>query len=357
MYILLGPWWFGVGWLAASIASLVVAVGAAALAPKLLSGNPRSLGALRLGMISTGLAVVGISALLFWLVVELLGYSVSLMYLALLAAGIGVLQWLISPYIINMMYRVKPAGPELDWLRLELRRLAERSGLGKPPRLVVAETDAPNAFAYGNPLTGYYVAVTRGILRIMPREELVAVIGHELGHLRHRDVQVILALSLLPSIAYFIGRVLVDIGFFSGMAGGRDRDEGGSAILVLVGFIILVASIVLHFLVRHFSRLREYYADAHSAMVTGEPRLLQRALARLHVAYMNSPRLVRELRRQSAASMLLIVSYFYQPDIDTIVEELKRQPTNPLMELFSTHPPIPKRLRFLDALRQSLTQG
>ncbi len=357
MYFILGPWWFGVGWLAASLASLVVAVAAAAAAPRLLAGNPRSLGALRVGMAATALAVVGVSALLFWLVVDLLGFNVSLMYLAALAAAIGIVQWLVSPYIINMMYRVRPAGPELNWLRAELRRLAAESGLRKPPRLVVAETDAPNAFAYGNPLTGYYVAVTRGLLRIMPREEIVAVIGHELGHLRHRDVQVILALSLLPSIAYFVGRVLVDIGFFSGMAGGRDRDEGGGALLVLVGFIILVASIILHFLVRHFSRLREYYADAHSAIVTGEPRLLQRALARLHIVYKSSPELVRRLRRESATSMLLIVSYFYEPDIDTIVEELKREPTNPLIELFSTHPPIPKRLRFLDALRNGALQG
>jgi len=339
-------------WLLITLASLITVAAIAFVGPKLVASNPKSLVQLRVSMMLTALAVVGLSTLLLWFTVNMLGYSGSLLLIAVLVAAIGFVQWLIAPYIINMLYSVREAGPELNWLREEVYRIAEASGLGRKPKLVIAELDAPNAFAYGNPFTGYYVAITRGMLKLMSREEIVAVIGHEVGHLRHRDVHILLALGLLPSIVYYIGKMLVDLSIIGGYYNNRRGERGGALTYLVVGIILVVASIILHFLLRHLSRLREYYADAHSAIVVGSAKPLQRALAKLHLAYTNNPRLVEELSRNSAASMLFFVNYFY--NIDNVIEELKKAETNPLVELFSTHPPIPKRLRFLDELEKSL---
>jgi len=340
------------GWLLVTLVSLITVAAIAFIGPKLVANNPKSLVQLRVSMILTALAVVGLSTLLLWFTISMLGYSGSLLLIAILVAIMGFVQWLIAPYIINILYNVREAGSELNWLREEVYRVAEASGLRGKPKLVIAEIDAPNAFAYGNPFTGYYVAVTRGMLKLMSREELVAVIGHEIGHLRHKDVHILLALGLLPSIVYYIGRMLVDLGIIGGYYNNRREERGGALTYLVVGIVLVAASIILHFLLRHLSRLREYYADAHSAIVVGSARPLQRALAKLHLAYVNNLKLVEELSRNSAASMLFFVNYFY--DIDNVIEELKKSKTNPLAELFSTHPPIPKRLRFLDELEKNL---
>ncbi len=356
--LLLG-WMLGY-WLEMIIAGLVLGlvVGLAATGSGVVERilrNPRSLGELKLMMVLTAIAVALIGVGLVGAVAWYAGLEAAPLYIAAMVAVFMLLQWLFSPLIINLIYRVHEAGPELDWLQVEVEHLARESGLRKPPKLMVAEIEAPNAFAYGSPLFGNYVAVTRGLLRLLPRDEIVAVVGHELGHLKHRDVVAILALATIPAVVYFLGRALL----YYGWLGGGRRDESPLALLAL-GAALVAIGILLHLVVQHFSRLREYYADAHSAMLTGRPRLLQRALARLHVAYRADPRLREQLARNSFIGYLFIVSglvdAFYEPgrawsiDIDAVVEELKRMPVSPLEELFSTHPPIPKRLRFLEAL-------
>ncbi|AEM39198.1 peptidase M48 Ste24p [Pyrolobus fumarii 1A] len=341
------------------VLGLVVGLAANSSVVRGLLRNPRSLGELRLMMIVIAVATVLVGVGLVGLVAEYLGLGVTP---ALLAAGVAVfmlLQWLFSPVIINAIYGVHEAGPELEWLRVEVERLARESGLRSPPKLVVADMDAPNAFAYGSPLFGNYVAVTRGLLHLLPREEIIAVIGHEIGHLKHRDVVAILALATIPAIVYFMGRALLHYAWWAG--GSRD-ERASPATLFAVGAALVALGFLLHLVVQHFSRLREYYADAHSALVTGAPRLLQRALARLYAAYHSVPRYRDEISAKGFTTYLFIVSGLLEPlytpwsgDIDTLVEELKRTEPSVLEELFSTHPPIPKRLRFLDALAERLS--
>ena len=335
----------------------------AVLAPRLLGGEPRSLWGLRASMLVTAASVTLGSLGVLYLVLSYMGMQgFGLGMLLGLVVAFMIAQWLLSPWLINAAYRVREA--EDPWLIATVDDLARRTGLSKPPKVVVADTPAPNAFAYGSPLTGNYVAVTRGLLRLMPREEVAAVIGHELGHLKHRDVAVILALGLLPTAIYFLGRMLVELSWWTGMGSSRDRDNS-PLLLLAVGAALVAVGVIFHFLVTHFSRLREYFADANSAKVTGNPRLLQRALARLHLAYTDE-RIKAELKKSSAFSTLFIVNYlidafgsrFYVPggritisrDIDMIVEELKHEEVSALQEIFSTHPPIPKRLRFLDRI-------
>ncbi|MCE4598735.1 MAG: zinc metalloprotease HtpX [Desulfurococcales archaeon] len=352
-------WW----WLIL-IEGLVVAgiIGFIALnAHRLVGDTPRSLLALRSSMAITGVVtffsyialIIGVSKLLER-EVGIGGVAESIVIFATIISAVLIgFQWLLSPFLINVFYRTRPpeTREELQ-LQVELERLAKVSGI-KVPKLRISELSMPNAFAYGSPIAGNYVAVTKGLLRIMPRDEVIAVLGHEVGHLKHRDVAWILALSLIPLAIYFIGRMLIWSGLFSG--GSRGRGNNG-LILIAVGAALLAASILFRFLVAHFNRLREYYADAHSAMTTGNPRALQRALTRIYLSYKSNQALVEEAKSNEMAAMLFIVAplvemsggFFY--DIDRYVDQLKMEEPSPLEEIFATHPPIPKRLRFLDSI-------
>ncbi|MEM0365862.1 MAG: zinc metalloprotease HtpX [Acidilobaceae archaeon] len=323
-------------------------------ADRIVGDAPRSLASLRASMGLTLLFMVSAYIFAIILIAMLLGggaYGSSIvLWAAILAFILILVQWLISPYMINIFYRVRsPSTREEEFYAREAERLARQSGIS-PPKFVIAEVDFPNAFAYGSPLAGNYVAVTRGLLRIMPRDEVIAVIGHEVGHLKHRDVTWILALSIIPLAVYFIGRALIWSGF---LGGGGDR-RGSPLYLVAVGVALIAVSVLFRFLIAHFNRLREYYADAHSALVTGNPRALQRALTRLYLTYTNNPQLASEATSNSTASMLFIVAplieinggFFY--NIDYHIEQLKNIKTSALEEVFASHPPIPKRLRFLD---------
>ncbi len=356
--------WIAAYWWVLLLESLLLAglVGLVALAaPRLVASHPTSLARLKASMAVTALAVflggialiVGVSSLLG----SYYGYTgIGGGLATVVAVGVALFmaaQWLFSPYIINLVYRTRPPTAAERWVEVELERIARASGVRRP-KLRIAPMSAPNAFAYGSPLAGNYVAVTEGLLRMMPREEVVAVLGHEVGHLKHRDVAWILALSLIPVAIYYLGRILL----WASLAGAGRRDERGAnpLLLIAVGVALIAAGILFKFLIAHFNRLREYYADAHSALTLGNPRPLQRALARIHAAIHASPRIREELTSKEHMAQLFIVAplvelyggFYY--DVDYMVERLKRAEPSPLEELFSTHPPVPKRLRFLDAL-------
>lgn len=258
-------------------------------------------------------------------------------------------QWMIGPYIINAVYRVRELKPgEYPWLHEVVERLSRESGLDKPPKLMLANIEIPNAFAYGSPLTGNMVAVTRGLLASLSREEVEAVVGHELGHLKHRDVIVMMMISIIPAILYYLGYML----YMSGWFGGYSRDERGNAgLILLIGIGLIVLSFIFNLFVFYMSRLREYYADAHSAGVAKNgARNLQRALVKIMLA---SGRLGRRIKGKYDQFKMFFISdpgtgIRAYGDIDKIVEEVKRQKPSLLEELFSTHPHPAKRLRFLD---------
>ncbi|ABM80626.1 zinc metalloprotease HtpX [Hyperthermus butylicus] len=287
------------------------------------------------------------------------GYSLPIGFLLAFLIVANLMSYLLAPYMINAVYRAKP-DPELQRI---VDEVASRAGV-KPPKAVIVE-GPPNAFAYGNFLTGRYIAVSRSLYEILPRNELEAVVGHEIGHHRHRDVVIIMLLGLVPSILYYMGVWLIRIGLWSGAYRSRREGNGGLA-LVAVGALSVLLSFIMQVAVLTFSRLREYYADAHGAIVAGA-RPMQRALARLHLYYQGRRR--EELEKSSLKALFIYAlveaaaspfysytgsSWSWRGDIDSIVERLKRMEVNPAEELFSDHPPIPKRLRFLDNLEQAL---
>ncbi|MGC9104385.1 MAG: zinc metalloprotease HtpX [Candidatus Methanodesulfokora sp.] len=300
---------------------------------------------LRLAVLGTLALLIGISTLIFAVVLTLIN-SLSIYLLVILVAGFNLLQWLIAPYIIDAMYGTRPIEEsENPRLHAIVRTLAERSGI-KKPKLMLADVPIPNAFAYGSPLTGSRVAVTRGLLSSLEDEEIEAVLGHELGHLKHKDVQIMMVASLLPAIFYYIGYSLLWSGY------SRDRESASPA---LIGMILIFFYWILNLIVLGLSRLREYYADYHSVSIVPDGRRkLAEALAKI-VHYTSA----HPMRQALGFKALLIsdpdraardyaeLSHIGYTDSELVQKILSRRVTmtDRIVELFSTHPNIVKRIK------------
>ncbi len=315
---------------------------------------------LRLSVIGTLAIIFGLSTLFFTVILSLMG--VSLIVLPFFVVAFNIIQWLIAPYLIDAMYRVKEVTrSENPRLYSMVERLSQKSGL-KMPRVMVANIPVPNAFAYGSPIAGTRVAVTSELLKTLEEEEVEAVIGHELGHLKHRDVQVMMFVSILPAIFYFIYISM----FLSSMFGGRRNERGGgAAILIAIGS--LFAYLILTVFTLYLSRLREYYADRHSASIVDEgPRKLSEGLAKIVNYTSKMRRRRRDVRSfssfkalfisdpdRAAADALSITQAGARMADQKLVERVLRKEVtffDRLGELFSSHPNIVKRLKALQEL-------
>ncbi len=240
-----------------------------------------------------------------------------------------------------------------------VERLSRKSGI-KTPKLMKAKISIPNAFAYGSPIAGSRVAVTTGLLETLESEEVEAVIGHELGHLKHRDVQVMMFVSILPAIFYYIGFSMILSSSY------RRRGEGGGG-AALVGIASIFLYWVLTMFTLYLSRLREYFADRHSASVVDDgPRKLSEGLAKI----VQSTGKMKKTRRGASSLNSFKALFISDPDraeLDSasirhvgarmadqkLVDEVIRRKVTSfdrVMELFSTHPNIVKRLKTLQEL-------
>lgn len=309
-------------------------------------------------MVGTLAAIIGLSTLFFTVILSLVS-SFSLITLGVLVVAFNILQWLIAPYIIDAVYRVKEI-PEHENQKLHeiVENLSRKSGI-KKPRLMLARIPIPNAFVYGSPIAGNRVAVTSGLLKTLEYEEVEAVIGHEFGHLKHKDVQIMMFVSILPSLLYFIGYSLILSSMFS-----RRREGGGGAVLLGIGFMIF--SWILNMFILYLSRLREYYADRHSASIVEDgPRKLSEGLAKIVHATRNMRRTRKKTQNLNAFKALFIadpdradvdsaaISRVRAPSDQMLVQEvLSRKLTtmDKIIEIFSTHPNMVKRLRALQEL-------
>jgi heat shock protein HtpX len=311
---------------------------------------------LRLSMLGTVAVIIAVSTLGFSLLLALVG-QFNITTLVIMVALFNVAQWLLAPYLVNSLYRVRPmAEGEHSHLHSAVERLSERSGI-RTPKLMYSEIPIPNAFAYGSPLTGSHVAVTKGLLSELDPEETEAVIGHELGHLKHRDVQVMMFISFLPSLFYMLARSFM----FSSYYGGRDRrDTGGLALVgglsMLIYFFLLLFNLSL-------SRMREYYADQHSASIVEDgARKLSEGLAKISTSTWR----VQSSQRTNMGLSSFKTLFIADPDSarrdsaqlsrmggdDDLVRSIAgRRLTffDKFSEIFSTHPNIVKRLRALNA--------
>lgn len=311
-------------------------------------------------MLGTLAIIISLSTLFFAAVLFIVFQTFSFVLLGIFVVGFNIVQWLIAPYLIDAMYRVREVSPsEKPQLHAMVEKLSTKSGL-KKPRVMVANMPIPNAFAYGSPIAGSRVAVTSELLNTLDEEEVEAVVGHELGHLKHRDVQVMMFVSILPAIFYFIGYSM----FWSSAYRRDNRGSGGTAAL---GALSILMYFVLTMFILYMSRLREYFADRHSASIVDEgPRKLSEGLAKI-VAHTNKLKqsrrnvgtagsfkalFISDPDRAAADSAVISQALNHQSDQKLVEDVIRRNVTalDRLAELLSTHPNIVKRLRALQEL-------
>lgn len=261
----------------------------------------------------------------------------------------NVIIYLISPYMINIFYGARH-DPSLQEV---VNRVAQKLGFSRAPKAVVVR-GPPNAFAYGSVLAGRYVAVTEDMIRLTDEKELEAVIGHELGHHRHRDNAIMLFLGILPSVIYYLGISLIRLGFWGSYSGNERRNGSGGLIALLAGIAAVMVSFLLQVLVMAFSRLREYYADLEGARAAGRTSM-QSALAKLHIHYSRYEGAREEVSGSKIKALFIyalteaVAQPFYKVTRSDI-ERIMRSGYSQFEEIFSSHPPIPKRLRFIENL-------
>jgi heat shock protein HtpX len=221
-----------------------------------------------------------------------------------------------------------------------IERLCITANLPKP-RVAIAQTPMPNAFAVGRTPKSATVCATTGILDLLNESQLEAVLAHELTHVQNRDVMVMTIASFFASIAAFITQFGFFFGFAGGMGGrgggGRGNNQGGDsfAIVLLVSVAVYAISFLL---LQALSRYREFAADRGSAIITGRPSALISALMTLSGRMEQIPQ--RDLR---AASGELAAFYILPPRAKQLVSNL-----------FSTHPPLEKRIAALQRLEAQL---
>ncbi|MDD4980952.1 MAG: zinc metalloprotease HtpX [Candidatus Omnitrophica bacterium] len=267
------------------------------------------------------------------------------------------IQYLIGPKIVEWTMHVRYIKKEEN-LRLYqmVEDLAKRAGI-PVPRIGIAEISLPNAFAFGRSIKDGRVCVTAGILKLLNEDELRAVLGHELSHLKNRDVLTITLLSVIPMIMY---RIAWQFLFF-----GRRRDErGGNA--ALVGLAAFIFYFITNLLVLYASRIREYFADKGSVLLGNQPSSLASSLYKL--AY-GAARMDKESLKEveglkaffvnDPSQALNEIKELRQLDIDksgTIdkneLEELRSKNIHlgfgdRLLEALSTHPNMLKRIKQL----------
>ena len=272
----------------------------------------------------TGILLIALTALLMF-IGNILGGEVG-MAIALIFAGImNFGSYWFSDKIVLSMYRAQEASPNSELYRI-VKQQTEKSGLPMP-QVYTIPTDMPNAFATGRSPNHAAVAATDGILRILSRDELAGVIGHELAHIKHRDILISSIVATIAGAIMMIANMAQWAALFGGF-GGNDDEEGGGGIIGWL-FLIIVAPIAAMIIQFAISRSREYAADRGGAEICGNPMALANALRRLEHGIETHP-----MRANAATSHLFIV--------------------NPLRGgiagLFSTHPPMDERIRRLEEL-------
>jgi heat shock protein HtpX len=295
---------------------------------------------LTLRMFTTGLLLV----ILYGAVIGLLiAFGVSLAVVLVFAGVILFVQYWFSDKIALFGMGGHEVTPEqAPQLHGVIDRLCAMADM-KKPRVAIADTDVPNAFATGRSPNSAVICATTGLMRRLDEPELEAVLSHELSHVAHRDVAVMTIASFLGVVAGLITRIMLWTGLMGGFGGGRNNNQGGQDNAALVELAVLAVSIVVYvisfLLTMALSRYRELAADRSGALLTGRPSALASALVKVTGEMSRIP--TRDLRSTEAFN-----AFYFTPAIASRGVSLST--------LFSTHPSLDQRLAQLAKIEAEL---
>lgn len=283
----------------------------------------------------TTMLLAVLTALVVWIGQMFGGPNGAVM--ALIFAGVmNFFSYWFSDKIVLRMYRAQEISQNDDPELFDIvRELTVKDGLPMP-RVYIIPEETPNAFATGRNPEHAAVAVTQGIRRILDRRELTGVLGHELSHVKHRDILVSSIAATLAGAISYLAQMAQWAAIFGG--GSREREEGGGNMFSLL-FMMIVAPIAAMLIQMAVSRSREYMADEGGAKVTRDPLALASALRKLQMGAQNIPMQVSDATATSTAHMFIV---------------------NPLSgggiaNLFSTHPPMEERIARLEAMAKDMS--
>jgi heat shock protein HtpX len=268
-----------------------------------------------------------LGALYVVLIVALLAAGTGAIFVAVIAGGLLLAQFFASDKLALHAMGAREVTPaEAPEFHAMIDRLCVQADLPKP-RVAVADTDMPNAFAIGRSPRKATVCATTGMMRIATPAELEGVMAHELTHVQNRDVLVMTLAGFFATVAAYI----VQFGFFF----GGDDDEGDSFVILLL--VSLAVYAISFFLMQALSRYREFAADRGAGVITGRPSALASALLKISGTMDRIPQ--KDLRASSELSAF----YIFPPSAKAAIGNL-----------FSTHPPLEKRIARLERLEAQL---
>ena len=265
--------------------------------------------------------ILGVLYIVFLSILHYLG--VGYIPLAIIASVMILAQWYLSDKIVLWSSGAKIVSKE-EYPRLHeiVERLSTNNGLPKP-KVAMVNSPVPNAFATGKSPKSSLVAVTTGILDLLDNDELEAVIGHELSHVGSRDVLVLTLSSVFSTVAWY----LVRFGLFGGLQTRNRNSAGTSAIVLLVAITTWVVSFLI---IRAISRYREFSADRGGAIMTGKPDKLANALLKISGK-------IKVIPPKELENVQKLNAFFIIPALSG----------SSIANLFSTHPPVEKRVQKL----------
>jgi heat shock protein HtpX len=271
-------------------------------------------------MFLLGALYVGFAAILF-------SAGAGAVTMVLVLGGLLVAQLFLSDKLALKAMGAREVSPqEAPGLHAMIERLCIQADLPKP-RIAVADTEVPNAFAMGRSKKKSVVCATTGIMNLLEPSELEGVMAHELAHVKNRDVLIMTFASFFASLA----AMMAQFAFFFGA--GDDESPAG----IVVFLVSLLVYFVSFFLMLALSRYREFTADRGAALTTGRPSALSAALLKISGAMERAPQ--RDLRAANEMNAFFIVPTSVKSTVQT---------------LFSTHPPMEKRIERLGQLEQQL---
>ena len=280
-----------------------------------------------------GLTIFGLGLIYVVFIGAMIAAGVGAITILVIAGAFAVAQLLFGDRIALASMRAKVTTPEEQpELHAMIERLCQLADLPKP-RVAVSEMDLPNAFAAGHSRKTATVCVTTGLVERLEPRELEGVIAHELSHVANKDVIVMTVAGFLATVA----GLFVRFGIYSGLSGGRGRDNSAA-----IFFVVIVVSVVVYvlsfLLLRALSRYREFAADRGAAIMTGAPAQLAAALQKIAGTMTKIP--TRDLRAAEGMN-----AFFIMPAVARGFS---------LSSLVSTHPPTEKRIERLMALQATL---